>query len=210
MTEILDSGDERSGRPERRPDPLARRPVEWVADPADPDGTSDIANLADGADGADGADDAWADWADNGRDPGSGGLRSLLRAVREPASLAVAATLCLLVSTAVGPGYRFDAYPFNEGLSSLNGVFGGQLDIRPLHAYLLSAAPTIALVLVGLLAAAAALLRSGPRQAGWVRPLAAGALITAVVLAALLGAGAYRTSTYDLTPARQAQAATSS
>jgi len=134
--------------------------------------------------------------------------RDVLEALTEPASLAVASVLCALAAVIVGPSYRYDTYPFNQGVSSLAAVFSQVSAVRPLHGYLTAVAPTAALVLAALVTSLLTLVRArryedGP---GWVRAAAGGALLVALVLAGLVALGAYRTSTYDL---RVPQAATS-
>lgn len=147
-------------------------------------------------------------WDDEPEPRAPGRTRQVLAALREPGSLAVASGFCLVASALAGPSYRFDAYPFNEGVSTLQSVFANSLRVRPLHDYLTAAAPNIALAVVAVLAALAALARGRDDQSGWVRPLAAGSLLAAVLVLALLGLGAYRTSTYDLTVQNPAGAGT--
>jgi hypothetical protein len=192
MTEILGSDDpaERGARrrwqePAQQPDP-AFEPLAPSADGASaPAPGLPVELLGDG-------------WDDEPEATPAGRSRLVLGALGEPGSLAVAAGFCLLASALAGPSYRFDAYPFNQGVGSLANGFSGSLTIHPLHDYLTACAPNIALAAAGVLIAVAALLRGRGGQPGWVRPLAAGALLASVLVLALLGLGAYRTSTYDL------------
>jgi hypothetical protein len=180
MTEILGSDD---GPSDQGPSRRDRRDLDWAQAPANAPTVELI-----------GEDDDAVGPAPST----TGRLRLLVADLLEPAALAVASALSLVVAAAVGPSYRFDAYPFSQGVSSLRSAFGGTLQVRPLHDYLTASAPAIVLVLAALLTSLSGLLRSREDEAGWVRPVAGGALIVAVLLAALLGLGAYRTSTYDL------------
>ena len=99
----------------------------------------------------------------------------------------------------VGPSYRYDAYPFNQGVSSLQAIYANSLKVRPLHDFLTASAPNIVFAVVAVLTGLFALARGRAEQPAWVRPMAAGAVLAAVLLLALLAVGAYRTSTYDLT-----------
>jgi hypothetical protein len=181
MTEILGSGAEPPERYEPNPVNEALR--------------FDL--LDDGIDGIDGTDDT-DDGPYDAR--AASWWRDVLEALTEPASLAVASVLCTLAAVIAGPSYRYDTYPFNEGVGSLAAVFSQLSVVHPLHGYLTSVAPTAALVLGALVTSLLALVRArryedGP---GWVRAAAGGALLVALVLAGLVALGAYRTSTYDL------------
>ena len=183
MTEILGSDDSAAVRPPPRPsdDPLGHLPttVELLGDEPD-------------------------HWDDEPQPAHRSRFRAVVSAVGEPASLAVAAALAVLVSFSIGPAYAFDGYPFNQGVSSLEGVYNlSAMRIRPLHDYLYSVAPAAALVVVALLAGLLSLFRSRADQPSWARPVAAGAVIVAVILATLTLVGAWRTSTLDLTVPNQ-------
>jgi hypothetical protein len=200
MTEILGNDDEWSEAGSRRRD---RRPPDWAVDPTP-------VELIGGSVGPAEAEDPEydSDAAPAGR------WRLLLADLTQPATFAVASALSLVVAAAVGPSYRFDAYPFSQGVSSLGSALGGALLVHPLHDYLTASAPAIVLVLAALGMSLSAALRSrtstaGTASAAWVRPVAAGALIVAVLMAVLLGLGAYRTSTYELTVPPQTGAASS-
>ena len=197
MTEILDSGDPGEREVRRGPHEPALVPAAAIGPPtgSPPAPARDAA----GAAGADGV----VEWLDDGRDgetePVTGGrFRVALGALGEPGSLAVAASFAALMAAVAGPSYRFDAYPFNQGISSIQTFVSNTLIVHPLHDYLTASAANIVLGLAGILAGLTALLRGRPDQPGWVRPLAAGALLASVLVLALLTLGAYRTSTYDL------------
>ncbi len=121
--------------------------------------------------------------------------------VADPAALAVAAMLAVLCAAAVGPSYVFQSYPFNQGIGSLNGVFNlaTSTELRPLHDFLVNAAPTIGLLAVALLCACLSVVRVHSGSPAWVRPVAGGALIVTLSLGVLVAAGGYRASTLDLT-----------
>jgi|GEM_PF-2636394 len=195
MTEILDSGDpaHRAAAPRTRPAaepalPAGHPASAAPAPPAGPGHLEPVALVGDDVDEEPGPDR-------------SGAARQVLRALGEPGSLAVASALCAIAAVSVGPSYGFDAYPFNQGITSLQTfLVGSGLIIHPLHDYLASAAPNIVLGLAGLLAGVAALLRGRTDQLTWARPVAAGALLASLLVTALLGLGAYRASTYDLAP----------
>jgi len=125
---------------------------------------------------------------------------SALHSITDPASLAVAAVLALLCAAVSGPAYVFEAYPFNQGVDSFSTVFDLRGSaIRPLHDFLMNAAPTIALASLALVCAVVSLLRLGPSAPAWVRAGAAGALVVALALGALVAVGGYRVSGLDLT-----------
>lgn len=127
--------------------------------------------------------------------------RAVFAALVEPASLSVAAALSVLASVMVGPSFRFAAYPFNLGLSSLKSLLGtAGVGIHPLRSYLSGVAPAALLILVALGAGLLSLLRSREPQPAWVRAVGAGAVVVALVLAALVVAGAWQASTLDLKP----------
>ena len=131
-------------------------------------------------------------------------FRAVVGAIAEPASLAVAAALAVLVSFSIGPAYAFNGYPFNQGIASLEGLYNvSAMRIRPLHDYLYSVAPAAALVVVALVVGLLSLFRSRADQPSWARPVAAGAVLVAVILATLTLVGAWRTSTLDLTVPNQ-------
>jgi hypothetical protein len=180
MTEILGSGEgfeDASRRSRGQSEP---------SEPSEPSDPSGIEVLNDDLDDEplDGARSRWGDTA---------------AALVEPGSLAVAAALCVIASVGVGPSYRFDAYPFNQGVSSLDNLFSGQFaGIHPLHSYWIGVAASAVLTLAALVTGVTSLLRAREDQASWVRPVAAGATLVAVLLAALAVLGAYRSSTYDL------------
>lgn len=183
MTEILGSDDSEAVRPPRsRADgPLGPAPgaVELVGDEPD-------------------------HWADEQQPGHRSRLWAVLGAIAEPASLAVAAALAVLVSFSIGPAYTFNGYPFNQGVSSLEGVYNlSGLRIRPLHDYLYNVAPAAALVVVALVVGLLSLFRSRSDQPSWARPVAAGAVLVAVILATLTLVGAWHTSTLDLTVPNQ-------
>jgi len=195
MTEILgsDDGAERTAR--RRPDdgadPLPGRRSDRAGDRAadradDPDAALPVELLGD-------------DWDDEPEPEPAARSAQVLGALREPGSLAVASGFCLLAAALAGPSYRFDAYPSNQGVGTFANAFTNAPKVHPLQDYLTATAPTISLAVAGVLTALAALIRGRPEQPGWIRPLAAGALLACVLVLALLGLGAYRTSTYDLT-----------
>jgi hypothetical protein len=182
MTEILGSDDSAVVRPPRlSDDPLAQSPASPPAS---------IELLGDEPESWDEGPQPWhrSRW------------RAALGAIAEPASLAVAAALAVLVSFSIGPAYAYNSYPFNQGISSLEGLYNlSSLRIRPLHDYLYSVAPAAALVVVALVAGLLSLFRSRADQPSWARPLAAGAVLVAVILATLTLVGVWRTSTLDLT-----------
>lgn len=182
MTEILGSDDSAVVRPPPRPsdDSLAQSPTSPPAS---------IELLGD-------EPESW----DGGQQPGHRSRwRAALGAIGEPASLAVAAALAVLVSFSIGPAYAYNSYPFNQGIGSLEGLYNlSALRIRPLHDYLYSVAPAAALVVVALVAGLLSLFRSRADQPSWARPLAAGAVLVAVILATLTLVGVWRTSTLDL------------
>ena len=172
MTEILDSGDARREQPNEWTNQL---PYDLPA-----------------------ADDEPYDLESD--EPGRWSLA--VRSVTDPASLAVAAVLSVLCAAVAGPSYVFQAYPFNQGIDNLTGVFdlrGATEVVRPLHAFLINAAPTVALVALALVCAVLSLLRLRPDAPSWARPAAAGALVVALALGALVAAGGYRASSLDLT-----------
>jgi hypothetical protein len=181
VTEILGNGDRFDEVPPRRrveADSHEAAPGDFLADSGD-----------------DAGDDARDDVADRPR----ARWRDLVTAIVEPGSLAVAAALCLVSSVTVGPSYRFDAYPFNQGVSSLNSVFtGATVGVRPLHDFLVGVAASAILALAALLAGVMSLIRDREGQPAWVRPVAAGAALAALLLIALTALGAYRTSQLDL------------
>ena len=201
MTEILGSDDPagRAGRRRQGPAQLPPQPAR-SAEPA----PTPVPPLPAGL-----PVELLGDGFDDDPEPGPpAGTRHILGALREPGSLAVASGLCVLASALAGPSYRYDAYPFNQGVSSLQAIFANSLKVRPLHDYLTATTPNILLAVVAVLAGFFALARARAEQPGWVRPLAAGALLAAVLVLALLAVGAYRTSTYDLTVPNPAGATT--
>lgn len=125
--------------------------------------------------------------------------RGVLASVTEPASLAIAAVLSVVTSLTIGPSYRYDTYPFNQGITSLRALFGNAVQgIHPLREYLSSVSGSAVLVVTGLVTAALSLLRARAEQPAWVRAAAAGALLVSLVLAALIVVGAWRSSTFDV------------
>ena len=78
---------------------------------------------------------------------------------------------CVIASVGVGPSYRFDAYPFNQGVSSLDNLFSGQFaGIHPLHSYLIGVATSAVLTLAALVTGVTSLLRAREDQArGYAR-----------------------------------------
>jgi len=201
MTEILGSDDHGQSGSRRSGGERARRP--------DPDPVAvPLSRSADAASTGSGAGDQPAlpvellgdGWDEETEPPPPGRSRRLRGALAEPGSLAVAGGLCLVAGAFAGPSYRFDAYPFNQGISSLANVGIATLVVHPLHDYLMAAAPSIALVVAAVLTALAALGRGHGDQPEWVRPLAGGTMLAALIVLALLALGAYRTSTYALSP----------
>jgi hypothetical protein len=141
---------------------------------------------------------------DVARDPAApplSGARRLLHAFGEAGSLAVGAVLGVLAAVAVGPRYRFDTYPFNQGLDSIREFFtlNQAGAIHPLRTYLVNVAPTALLVLTAVVAGLLALARAESRDPAWARPVAAGAVLAGIALAILVVVGAWHTSTLDLT-----------
>jgi len=174
MTEILDSDDGRGN--------LAG---DWTSEPPpDPEAPDD---------------DELFDFEPDEPDlPGRWSLA--LHSITDPGSLAVAAVLAVLCAAVAGPSYVFEAYPFNQGVDSFSTVFDLRGSaIRPLHDFLINAAPTIALASLALVCAVVSLLRLGSAAPPWVRAGAAGALVVALTLGALVAVGAYRVSGLDLT-----------
>ena len=97
--------------------------------------------------------------------------RAVVGALVEPASLAVAAALSVLASVMVGPSFRFAAYPFNLGLSSLKSLFGtAGVGVHPLRAYVSGVAPAALLTLVAIGTGLLSLLRSREPQPAWSGP----------------------------------------
>jgi hypothetical protein len=143
--------------------------------------------------------------ADDAVPPGRSGLRRLVAAFGEAGALAVGAVLGIVAAVAIGPRYQFDGYPFNQGVDSLRQVFINQSgNLHPLRTYLHNIAPTAVLVVLALVTGLLALSRSRAHDPAWARPVAAGAVLTGIVLAVLVVIGAWYTSTYDLTvPAGQ-------
>jgi hypothetical protein len=127
--------------------------------------------------------------------------RRLVTAFGEAASLAVASVLGVVAAVAVGPGYRFDVFPFNQSVFSLAEIYGNnQLQhLHPLRTYLINVAPTALLVVAAVVAGVLALSRPRPHDPSWARPVAAGAVLAALALAVLVAVGAWHTSTLDLT-----------
>lgn len=183
MTEILGSDDGAAVRPPPRlsDDPVAQLPttVELLGDEPE-------------------------EWDEDLRPGHHSRWRASIGAIGEPASLAVAAALAVIVSFSIGPGYAFNGYPFNQGITSLEGLYNlSAMRIRPLHDYLYSVAPAAVLVVVALVVGLLSLFRSRADQPSWARPVAAGAVLVAVILATLTLVGAWRTSTLDLTVPNQ-------
>jgi len=201
MTEILGSDDpaDRAGRRRQAPLPAPQptRPPEAGLAPPPVAAAADLPVELLG--------DSW----DDEPEPGPPGrAHHLLGALREPGALAVASVLCVVAAVVAGPSYRFDAYPFNQGVSSLQAIYANSLKVRPLHDYLTGSAPNIVFAAAAVLTGFFALARGRADPPGWVRPLAAGAVVAAMLVLALLAVGAYRTSTYDLTLPNPAGATT--
>jgi hypothetical protein len=202
MTEILGSGDE--------------PPDRYVPNPANEalrfDLPDDAVDRTDGTEGTDDIDDIDGEEYGGPYDARAASpWRDVLEALTEPASLAVASVLCTLAAVIAGPSYRYDTYPFNEGVGSLAAVFSQLSVVHPLHGYLTTVAPTAALVVAALVTSLLALVRARryEDEPGWVRAAAGGALLVALVLAGLVALGAYRTSTYDLRVPQTASSFTS-
>jgi hypothetical protein len=125
----------------------------------------------------------------------------VLRAFREAGSLAVGAALAVLAAVSVGPRYRYDTYPFNQGLDSIREFFtlNQPGSIHPLRTYLVNVAPTAVLVVAAIVAGLLAVSRQRPGDPAWARPVAAGAVLVGLALAVLVAVGAWHTSTLDLT-----------